>query len=347
MRIYFNQLEKQLKQSLPNVIMVFGDEPFQLQSALDRIRQVAKEQGCEERVRWTHDNQFNWQLLLDEAQALSLFATKKLIELEIPTAKPGREGSKILQAWAELADNEHILLLWGGKLGREQTNSKWFKLLDKTAWYIPVYDIEREQLPNWLRQQCQQQGLNITHNAIGLLAHLFEGNLLSASQEITRLSLIFPNQEIDVKEIRHAVSDQSRFTVFQLVDDLLEGKFEQAMHILQRLEGEELEPVIISWALQKEADTLTQLQLAKQQGQSIEATFKSLRIWQQKQAAYKQALQRLDLPTLETILMSLAHFDMQYKTSGIKNPYTLLAHCCLLFGADPRLIKLTSKIVAA
>ncbi|AWB68289.1 DNA polymerase III subunit delta [Saccharobesus litoralis] len=346
MRIYPNQLERHIQQPLPNVIMVFGDEPYQVQQALDTLRQVAKQQGCEERIRWTHDNQFNWQLLMDEAQALSLFAMRKLIELEMPTAKPGRDGSKMLQQWCALPDNEHILLLWGGKLGQEQTKSKWFKEVDKHAWFIPVYDVEKDKLPNWLRQQCQQQGLNITANAIELLAHLFEGNLLSAAQEITRLSLLYPNQPIDVVEIEQVVSDQSRFTVFQLVDDLLLGNFDRASHVLQRLQGEELEPVIIAWALQKEAEILAQLVAAQQAGQSIDALFKSLRIWQQKQGLYRQAMQRLNSQSIEIILSSLAHFDLSYKTNGLKHPYTMLAHCCALFTGDPRLQSLTKTMVA-
>lgn len=338
MRVYLNKLTQQLKQPLPQVVMLFGDEPYQLQQALDQIRQAAKQQGCEERIRFSHDNQFKWQQLFDEAQELSLFASKKLIELEMPSVKPGRDGGKALVEWSELVDNEHILLLWGGKVAREQTNSKWFKTLDKQGWYIPVYDIDSQQLPNWLQQQFQQNNLQVTPDAIGLMCRLFEGNLLSAAQEVTRLGLLHPNQLIDVQQIRDAVSDQSRFNVFQLVDDLLAGKLSKATHVLERLKGEEVEPVIISWALQKEVDSLIAIHKQQQQGQALAQIFKGLRIWDKKQGMYKATLQRLDLAKLKQIHDALALFDLEYKSSGLAHPYTLLAHCCALFSGQAQLL---------
>ncbi|NTS78413.1 DNA polymerase III subunit delta [Catenovulum sp. SM1970] len=339
MRVYWDKLSQQVQQGLPPVIMLFGDEQFQLQQALDQIRQAAKAQGCEERVRFTHDNQFNWQLLFDEAQALSLFATRKLIEVEIANGKPGKEGSAQLNAWAELPNNEHILLLWGGKIEKAQTNSKWFKTLDKLGWFVPVYEIDSQRLPQWLRNQCQQAGVQITPNAINLMTQMFEGNLLSAAQEITRLALLYPNQTVDEEHIRDAVSDQSRFSVFQLADDLLQGNFAKAIHILERLQGEELEPVIISWALQKEADLLVQLHLAQQQGQNLKQAFSQLRIWDKRQPLYQKALQRLDLARLKALSSALADFDLAYKSQGMSYPYTQIAHCCALFTGSEQLAR--------
>jgi DNA polymerase-3 subunit delta len=153
------------------------------------------------------------------------------------------------------------------------------------------------------------------------------------------LGLLHPNKLIDIDDVKLAVSDQSRFTVFQLVDDLLQGQYNKAVHILQRLEGEELEPVIISWALHKEVETLAQLQIGQAQGERIDTLFKTLRIWPQRQNLYRQALSRLDINALEELLAALGHFDLQYKTQGIVFPYTWLAHCCALFTADKDLQK--------
>ncbi len=337
MKIYLNQLEQHLQKTLPKVVMLFGDEPFQLQQALDSIRKTAKQQGLEERVRYTHDQQFKWQQLNDEGQALSLFASRKLIELEIPSAKPGRDGSQFLQSWAADAPSEHVLLLWGGKLGREQTNAKWFKTLDKIAWFIPIYDIESSKLPQWLQQQFKKQKLSASPDAIALMCQLFEGNLLSAAQEVTRLALLHPNQHIDIQQVKDAVSDQSRFTVFQLVDDLLSGHFDKALHVLKRLQGEDLEPVIVSWALQKELDTLQNILQQQSEGLMLPAIFKNLRIWDKKQGLYRSALNRLNKTTLYEIADALALFDLEYKTHGLGKPYTLLSHCCLLFSGDTNL----------
>lgn len=334
MRVYFNQLETQLKQPLPNLILLFGDEPYQQQLALDKIRAECLAQQIDERLVFQADDKFNWQQIMDEAQALSLFASRKLLEVELPTAKPGRSGSAFLQEWAALADNEHVLLLWGGKLGADQTKSKWFKTIEKTSWFMPVYDIDRQNLPNWFNQQCQQHQVQLTPDALHLMCDLYEGNLLSGAQEVSRLSLIYPEQLIDIEQIKAVASDQSRFTVFQLADDLLKNNRQKVVQILTRLQGEDLEPVIVTWLLQREAETLALLAIAQANGQ-FDAECKKQRVWDNRKGAYRQALTRLNLSMIEQILKAIGQFEVDYKSNGLKAPYILLAHICALFSGDP------------
>ncbi|EWH08359.1 DNA polymerase III subunit delta [Catenovulum agarivorans DS-2] len=342
MRVYFNQLNRQLNQPLPKVIMVFGDEPYQQQQALDAIRQHCQQQGFDERLRFNSDEDFSWQLVLDEAQALSLFASKKLIEVELANAKPGKEGVKFFKDWCAITDNEHLLIVWGGKLGAEQTKTKWFKELDKHAWYIPVYEIERSKLPDWFRGQFQQHQLNVTPQAAALLCNLFEGNLAGAAQEVARLSLIYPEQQIDEDNVRAAVSDHSRFTVFQLAEDVLADNRNKVVQIIKRLQGEELEPVIVTWMLQREVDNLLELTLA---GNQFDATCKKLRIWDNRKGLYRKALQRLNLPLLENIQQALAQFEVAYKSQGIDNPYLFIAHICGLFSANAQLHRFNQLMI--
>lgn len=345
MRIYYNQLEKQLQQNLPSLIMVFGDEPYQQQTALDKIRAECIKQGADERMRFQADDKFNWQQIMDEAQALSLFASRKLIEVELPSAKPGRNGSAFLQEWAKITDNEHVLLLWGGKLGADQTKNKWFKAIDAASWFIPVYNIDRQNLPAWFKQQAQAQNLQLSDAALRLLCDLFEGNLLGAAQEISRLSLIYPNQLIDIEQIEAAVSDQSRFTVFQLADDLLVNNRQKVVQILTRLQGEDLEPVIITWLLQREAETLAQLAMA-QRNRQFDAECKKLRVWDNRKGLYQQALSRLNLSMIEQILKAIGYFEVEYKSNGLVNPYTQLAHICALFSGDSNLFQFNQVMLS-
>ena len=343
MRIYFNQLQRQLQQTLPKVILVFGDEPYQQQQALDAIRQHCLAQGFDERLRFNSEEDFSWQTVLDEAQALSLFASKKLIEVEMPNAKPGKEGAAFFKDWCAISDNEHLLIVWGGKLGAEQTKTKWFKELDKEAWYIPVYEIERNKLPDWFRSQFQQHQLNVTPQATALLCNLFEGNLAGAAQEIARLSLIYPNQQIDEAQVREAVSDHSRFTVFQLAEDVLADNRHKVVQIIQRLEGEELEPVILTWMLQREVDNLIELCLA---GNQFDAACKKLRIWDNRKGLYRQALQRLNLSLLENIQLALARFEINYKSHGLDSPYLHIAHICALFTGQSQIHQFNQMMIA-
>ncbi len=345
MRIYFNQLDKQLKQPLPTLVLLFGDEPYQQQAALDKLRAACTGEQIEERIVFQADDKFNWQQIMDEAQALSLFASRKLIEVELPNAKPGRNGSTFLQDWVKLTDNEHVLLMWGGKLGADQTKSKWFKAISDHCWFIPVYDIERQNLPGWFNQQCQQNKVQLTPDALHLICDLFEGNLLSGAQEINRLSLIYPDQLIDVEQIKAVASDQSRFTVFQLADDLLANQCDKVVQILTRLQGEDLEPVIVTWLLQREAETLAQLAVAQASGQ-FDAVCKKLRVWDNRKALYRQALNRLNLARVEQILQAIGQFEVAYKSDGLVNPYIQLAHICALFSGDAKLFNFNQIMLA-
>ena len=345
MRIYFNQLEKELAKPLPCLIMLFGDEAFQQQAGLDLIRKTCIAQQIDERIVFQADDKFNWQQIMDEAMSLSLFASRKLIEVELPSAKPGKAGSAFLQEWVKLPDNEHILLLWGGKLGAEQTKSKWFKTIEEQAWFVPVYDIDRQNLPNWFRQQCQQHQVQLTPDAVHLLCDLFEGNLLSGAQEISRLALIYPDQLIDAEQIKSVASDQSRFTVFQLADDLLLNQRAKVAQILTRLQGEDLEPVIVTWLLQREAETLAQLAIAQASGQ-FDAQCKKLRVWDNKKGLYRQALNRLNLTMIEQILKAIGQFEVAYKSDGLINPYIQLAHICALFSGDANLFNFNQIMLA-
>ncbi|KMT66184.1 DNA polymerase III subunit delta [Catenovulum maritimum] len=347
MRVYANQLQRQLKQPLPKILMVFGEEPFQQQQILDQLRAHCLETGFDERVRFTADDKFNWQLVLDEAQALSLFATRKLIEVEMPNAKPGKEGAAFFKTWLELTDNENILLLWGGKLEAAQTKTKWFKSLDADSWFFPIYEISRQQMPEWVSQQVQTHQLQLTPDAQALLCDLFEGNLLGAAQEISRLSLVYPHSQIDIEKIREAVSDNSRFTVFQLGEDLLlNNNRNKIVQILQRLAGEELEPVIVSWLLHREAENLAQLKVA-QQNRQFDAECKKLRIWDNRKAGYNAALNRLSIEQINSILQAIELFDREYKTTGLTFAYTRLAHICALFSGDPSLFSFNQAMLVS
>lgn len=343
MRVYVNQLPSLLKQKLPKLIFVFGDEVYQQQQVLDQIRAVCRQQGFDERVRFNSEEDFKWQSVIDEAQALSLFSSQKIIEVEMPKAKPGKEGGNYLKQWCELADNPNLLIVWGPKMPADQSKTKWFKALDADSWFVPVYEIERAKLPSWFQQQFRQHNLSVNEQATLLLCDLFEGNLAGASQEISRLALIYPEQEIDLEKIRAAVSDHSRFTIFQLADDLLADHRKKVAQVINRLAGEETEPVLLIWMLQKEIDTLIQLSLP---GESFDSQCRKLRIWDNRKPLYRKALQRLSVTTLELIQQGLSDFEYRYKNIGIRQPYFELMHLCALFTGNEQVAQLTRCQIA-
>lgn len=329
MQIYPNRLKSALGQSLAPFYMIFGDEPQQKLEAIKDIRKVAAKQGFDERQSLTVDKQFNWDSLVEATQTLSLFSSKQFIELELPTGKPGTEGSKVLSMLASQANEDVLLVIHGAKIGKDVQSAKWFKQLDKSGVYIPCYPLEGNQLQQWLALQMQVEGLQASKAICQLLADFCEGNLLAAKQEVQKLALLYPAGNPSLEQVEQAVVDQSRFTVFHLIDVLLAGEAQKAIKMLYRLESEGIEPTIILWALSREWQTLQALLFAQKAGEAI--NWNQHRIWGNRQSLYLAALKRLDVAQLQALQKKLTTIDFAIKQSQILRPYVELCHLCLMF----------------
>jgi DNA polymerase-3 subunit delta len=313
--------------------LIFGDEPQQKLEAIEVLREQAKQQGFDERQSLVADAQFSWTTLIEATQTMSLFSSRQYIELELPTGKPGAEGSKVLAALAEKANPDILLLIHGAKIGKDVQNTKWFKSLDKIGVYVPCYPLEGNQLLQWMAAQMQNAGLQSSGQNCQLLVDLSEGNLLAAKQEIQKLALLYPDGNPTYQQIEQAVVDQSRFSVFQLVDVLLAGDAQKSIKMLYRLESEGIEPNIVLWALSREWQTLQSLLFSREQGQSI--NWNQHRIWKNRQGLYLSALQRLGAAQLQQLQEKLSILDQAFKQSQITRPYIELCHLCLLFMPMP------------
>ena len=200
MKIYHNQLNNTLRQGFKPVWLVFGDEPWQKDNSIAEIKNSAKQQGFSEVIRFSTDNSFDWQQLIDEYQSLSLFASQRIIEVELTSTKVGDAGNKALLALSERLQQDInsgqvpqdvLFLFHGAKLDAAGANRKWFKNLTQLGCYLPIYDIEHKSMPQWLNNQARQLQLNITPELTALLIEFFEGNLLALAQELNKLSLLF------------------------------------------------------------------------------------------------------------------------------------------------------------
>ncbi|WP_158968401.1 DNA polymerase III subunit delta [Paraglaciecola sp. L3A3] len=329
MQVYPNRFSLQDDSPLKPFYLVFGDEPQQKLECLELIRKTASKQGFDERQSLVVDNQFSWDSLIEASQTMSLFSNKQIIELELPTGKPGAEGSKVLTAIAQQVNADVLIVIHGGKIGKDVQNTKWFKAVDKNAIYIPCYPLEGNILHQWLIQQMQHAGMQSSPQIAQLLVDYCEGNLLAAKQEIQKLVLLYPNGNPTLEQVEQAVVDQSRFTVFHLIDVLLSGDGQKAVKMLYRLESEGVEPNIILWALTREWQTLEALLFDRHQGKSI--NWNQHRIWKSRQGFYQSALARLSLESLQKIQTKLTEFDTAIKQSVIPRPYVELCHLCLLF----------------
>ncbi|MCG9697416.1 DNA polymerase III subunit delta [Shewanella sp. Isolate11] len=329
MRVYPDQLTKQASPLKP-CYMVFGDDPWLCETAKATIYAQAKAQGFEEKIQLTQESGFNWNDLLEEWHTMSLFASRRIVELHLPQAKPGSEGSAQLQALMQTINPDILLLLTGPKLASEQTRSKWFKSLDEHGVYIPCTTPEGAQFQRWLQGRIRHFALNLTQDAQQMLYSLYEGNLLAADQALQLLQLLNPNQQITSQQLAQYFEDQSRFTVFQLADALLNNQQQKAQHILSQLQAEGVAVPILLWGQFKELSTLLQLKQAQEQGENLQGLWSKLRIWDKRKALYQAALSRLNLIQIETMLAFASKIELRLKRHGVED-WTALSHLCLLY----------------
>ena len=333
MQVYPNRFADTLAAGLKPCYLIFGDEPQQKFEIIDALRTKAKQNGVDERTVLVADGEFSWHTLLETTQTMSLFSDRQLIELELPTGKPGAEGSKVLQQIAPTLGEDTLLIVHGPKIGKDVQKSKWFKVLDEHGIHSLCYPLEGKPLMAWINNQLNQSGVQVSQSGARLIADFCEGNLLAAKQEIDKLALQYGNQHIDDDTLEYAIVDQSRYNVFQLIDVMLEGNAQRCVRMLYRLESEGLEPNIVIWALIREWQTLTNLLAARESQQSIQ--WQRFGIWRNRQGYYENALQRLDKTTLSHIRDALMAADHSFKQESIARPYVKLCHLCMLFLGMP------------
>lgn len=332
MRVYPDQLARQLTVLKP-CYLLFGDDPWLLDTTKSQLLAAARVQGFAERVQLEQETNFNWQDLYNEWHAMSLFASRRIIELQLPQAKPGSDGSAMLQALLEQPNPDTVLLLTGPKLAQEQQHSKWFKLLDSKGIFVPCTTPEGPQFLRWLDSQIQHYQLQLQPDAKAMLASLYEGNLLAADQALQLLQLLANQRPVNAAELAHYFEDQSRFSVFQLSDALLANQQDKAQHMLVQLKAEDTALPIVHWALQKELTQLWQLQSALNVGHNLNQLFGQYRIWDKRKPLYQQALKRLSLEAIERMLSVSSQLELALKQQG-REDWIGISHLCLMFDAE-------------
>lgn len=329
MKIYHNQLAQTLQQHSKLVWLIFGDEPWQKIDSLNKIKLQAKNSGFSETLRFNVDDKFDWSSLTYEFQSMSLFASQRIIELEIPNGKVGVEGAKVLTSLSEQLIPDIMLVIHGGKIDVATSKKKWFSALEKQGAYLPLYDIERTHLPRWLQQQADHLQLNLSSDAINFLAEYFEGNLLALAQELEKLTIIYQHQHIKIDDLEQLIIKQAKFNPFQLIDNLLNNKLKKCSAILESLQHEGTSIGQIIWILHKELQQLSQMKTQLEQGDKIENLYKQYRIWDKRKPLYKAALSTMQNRNIDIALARLAQVDLISKTASEYNPFILLIDVCL------------------
>lgn len=322
------QLQQHLSKGLSPLYVLAGDEPLGQSECLDAIRQAARKGGAEERTSFIVERSFNWQSIQQFGQALSLFATKRILEISVPNGKPGVEGGKALAELAENAipDTTSIIIL--PTLAREVKKSVWFSKLQSAATVIELNDIAPTQLPEWIAKRLAQQNQSTDNASLEFMAHQVEGNLLAAHQEIQKLGLLYPKGEITAEDIQAGVLNVSRYDAFKLGEAILAGDPERTSRILQGLQDEGEQPVAVMNPLIWVLRPLVRVKQAQANGESMNSAMTSARIYGNRQQQTQRALSRLSLPQLEAALQKLCDIDKIAKGIMIGDAWLELSRLC-------------------
>lgn len=314
MRVSHNSFGNSLNQGIAPIYFLFGSEILLVEETLDLLRQQARNQGFAERLRYSVEAGFDWNQLFVGGQSMSLFAEKKLIELRIPTGKPGDAGGKALAEYAAAAPSEDTtLVVIAGPIEKRAQNTKWFKALESAAVTTECPAISADQLPGWIGHRLRAKGLQFDPDVPARLAHDVEGNLLAASQEINLLALLAKNESISMELVESSIADHARFNAFAFVDACLAGSPARLVRVLQSLKLEQSEPILILWSLTRETRSLCQLAAIREQGGNPQSQFKRYGIWGNRAGLVSSALRRLSLVQCQNLLRRLALADLQLK----------------------------------
>ena len=313
MRVAAEQLGRHLEKGVQALYVVHGDEPLLAIECADLVRTAARREGYDEREIFTVEAGFDWSALAMAGNNLSLFASRRLLDVRIPSGKPGKEGSESLQAFCAALPPDTVTLITLPKMDRQTQNSKWFAALEDAGVTIPVFPVERARLPQWIAGRLAQQSQRAKPETLQFLADQVEGNLLAAYQEVQKLALLFPQGELDVEQVKQAVLDVARFDVFKLGDALLAGDKLRLARMLEGLKDEGEAPVLVLWALTSDIRTLLRIKSGVRRGQAQAKLMRDARVWESRQALMERALRRANEATLETALKRAAELDRMAK----------------------------------
>mgnify|MGYP000022189858 FL=1 len=320
------QLSAHLQKGLRPVYTIHGDEALLQQEAADAIRATARAQGFTERQVFTVAGaHFDWSAVQSAAGAMSLFADRQVIELRIPSGKPGKEGSVALQHLAEsLADNDATLLLVTlPRLDKATRTSAWFTALDNHGVSVAVETLDRSALPVWIAQRLARQQQRVQAGEVGqrtlqFFADRVEGNLLAAHQEIQKLALLYPEGELTFEQVESAVLNVARYDVFKLSESVLSGQALRVQRMLDGLQAEGEAEVLVHYALAEDIRALCRVKSALAQGRPLPMVLREQRIWGPRERLFERVLPRLSMAQLEQLLQAAHTVDGIVK--GLKSP---------------------------
>ena len=326
MQLALNQLSGHLAKGVRSLYVLHGDEPLLQQEAQDAIRAAARAAGYTERSSYTVAGaHFDWSAVLAAGGSLSLFADRQIVEIRIPSGKPGKDGSAALQRIAQAAQgNDSTLTLVSlPRLDAQTRKGAWFAALDGQGVSVQVDPVERAALPHWIAQRLAAQGQRVAAGEQGqrtlqFFADRVEGNLLAAHQEIQKLALLYPEGELAFERVEQAVLNVARYDVFKLSEAVLSGQLARAMRMLDGLQAEGEAEVLVHWALAEDIRIIKRVKDAMAAGKPLPMALRENRVWGPKERLMERLLPRVSDAQAAQLLQSAHTVDGIVK--GLRHP---------------------------
>ncbi len=326
MQLAANQLQPHLQKGLRSLYTLHGDEPLLIQEAADAIRAAARTQGYTERTSHTVAGaHFDWSEVLAAGGSLSLFADRQIVELRIPSGKPGKEGSVAIQQLADSArgNDSTLTLVMLPRLDKATKTGGWFTALEAQGVTIQVEPVERHALPQWIAQRLAVQGQRVATGEEGqrtlqFFADRVEGNLLAAHQEIQKLALLHPPGNLTFEQVESAVLNVARYDVFKLSEAVLGGHAVRVQRMLDGLKAEGEAEVLVHYTLSEDIRALKRVKDAMNQGRPLPMALREQRVWGAKERLFERVLPRLSDAAISRLLQAAHQVDGIVK--GLKQP---------------------------
>jgi DNA polymerase-3 subunit delta len=330
-----DDLEARLAQSLAPLYVVHGDEPLIALECGDAVRAAAKRRGIDERVTFVVEQHFKWDPVLAANASMGLFGEQRLVDLRIPSGKPGVEGSKALEAYAANLNPDNVTLVTLPRLDKAAQASAWFTALAEHAVVVAVQPLERDALPRWIAGRLARQRQKAAPGTLAFLAQLCEGNLLAARQEIEKLALLLPEGALDHDAVEAAVADVARFDVFGASEAWLQGDATRAVRILVALQAEGDGPQLAIWSLGEDLHAIAAIHAMTRDGTPLAGALRNARVWGKRQQAMEKAVRRIGADEVVPLLAALARIDALSKGIGRGNAWDELTALALAIAGKP------------
>lgn len=317
MQLALPQIQAHLQKGLRSLYTLHGDEALLVQEAADAIRAAARSQGFTERsVHVVSGAHFDWREVLAAGGSMSLFADRQILEVRIPTGKPGKEGSPMIQQLAQSAEgNDSTLTLFIlPRLDAATKKGAWFGALDQYGVTVQIESLDRAQLPQWIAQRLKLQGQSVAagqegQNCLQFFADRVEGNLLAAHQEIQKLGLLFPVGELTQAQVESAVLNVARYDVFKLSESVLSGQIARVQRMLDGLQAEGEAAVLVHYTLAEDIRALKRVKDAMAEGKPLPMALREQRIWGVREKQFERVLPRLSASRLAQLLQNAHQVD--------------------------------------